>query len=121
MTFVPPQGSQEVGAGNFHKWAQEGEAISGLLIKVEKSRKYREGYVAKMKTASGPVAFSCPTILRDVIDSNKLVGEWVAIQYTGKTKSASGQEVSQFKVFKLAGPVEGVADAGAEGDDDLPF
>lgn len=114
--FKLPEGASEIATGGeFKKWEKPGDSITGKILKLELSKKYRgENYIAILRTDDGKrVAVSAPLKLRLAIEENELAGKRVAIIYVGETPTKGDKAVSEFKI--------GVLPAQQDDEEDLPY
>ena len=101
--FKLPEGAEEIPTGGrFMKWENVGDSITGVVLRMELSKKYAgENFIAVFRTDGGErVAVSAPLQLRRAIEDYDLVGRRIHVIYIGDTESKGGT-VKEFKVGAL--------------------
>jgi hypothetical protein len=92
-------GSREVqGAGDWTEWNRPGMEVVGVFKGLET---FRNGFKGTVQTDDGPVIFSTPALLKNLLDGIE-IGTKVAIVYTGEGRNTGkGNALKEFRVFVM--------------------
>lgn len=126
-------GKKLAGAYNFTKWETVGQALTGILLRVEDVEINGETVPCLFVTDKHghEASATAGKIVRDTLAKADMTGKVISVVYTGTTKNKKGQPLKTFDVYDLSDeypdPAAFLAGAKAapkaddDEDDDLPF